>query len=289
MVSKQKILFVNNLKETLKDKIIIAIADVSSIPASSLQQIRKILKSEGYYIKFVRKRLLIKSLEQLKDQDPKLEELINSIKSNKKYATLLLLPSKEINPFDLYKFLQQNKSYRAARVGDVLDSDVIIRAGPTNFTPGPILTDLKKFGIKTKVEGGKVVIAEDAVVAKKGDVVNQDLLSLLQKFDIKPIPVVLKLILVYNKKNGIIYTEDILSIPLETYVEQIKSGFRKSIALTLEIGYPTKDNIKLLLTRTYQYSKNLALKTDLISKDTIKDLLIKSLRISNALKSKTNI
>lgn len=287
MVSQQKIIYVNNLYDYLSKSDTIIIANTQGIPASALQEIRKALKKEGYYIKFVRKRLLIKALERFNDEN--IKKIVDMIKANKSLATMILIPKEDINPFDLYTFLEKNKSYRAAKIGDVLSDDVVIRAGPTNFTPGPILTELKAFGLKTKVEGGKIVIEEDKVVAKKGDVVNDKLLSLLQKFGIKPIPVKLEIFVVYKKKKGIIYTYDVLSVPLSLYVDQIYSGFKKSLSLSLQIGYPTKENIKILLSRAYIRSKNLSLEVGLITEDNAKELLIRGFRAGEKLRGLLNI
>jgi large subunit ribosomal protein L10 len=285
MVSQQKIIYVNNLYDILSKSKIIGIANVMDIPTSSLQEIRKKLKSMGFNMKVVKKKLLIKALERFNDE--KVREIIKLLEKEKRITVMLILPKEEINPFLLNKILEENKSYRSARVGDVLEEDVIIKAGPTNLTPGPILTELKKYNIKTKVEGGKIVIVEDAVVAKKGQVVDERLASLLQKFNITPIPVKVKLIVVYDGKT--IYTHDILSTSLETYLEQLKSGIRKAFALTLQIGYPTKENIKLLLRNAYQNMMKLSLRSGIPTKDTIKHLLMNTYKRSVTLKEKLNI
>ncbi len=255
------------------------------IPTASLQVIRKKLKEMNINVKVVKKNLFIKALEKI--NDPNIKKMIDIIEENKRITVLLILPKDEINPFLLNKILEENKSYRSAKEGDILEEDVIIRAGPTNLTPGPVLTELKKYNIKTKVENGKIVITEDALVAKKGQKVDSDLVSLLQKFNITPIPVRIKLLVVYDGKT--LYTYDILSTPLEEYINQLRSGFRKAISLTLEIAFPTKENIKILLTKAYQNLVKLSLNTGIPTKDTIKDLLRITNRRSTTLKEKLNI
>jgi large subunit ribosomal protein L10 len=285
MVSQQKILYVNDLYSKLSNSKIIGVANIMDIPTDSLQIIRKKLKEMNIDVKVVKKNLFIKALERINDQN--IKKMIDIIEENKRITVLLLLPKEEINPFLLNKILEENKSYRAAKEGDILEEDVIIRAGPTNLTPGPVLTELKKYNIKTKVENGKIVITEDALVAKKGQKVDSGLVSLLQKFNITPIPVKIKLLLVYDGKT--LYTYDILSTPLEEYINQLRSGFRKAISLTIEISFPTKENIKLLLTKAYQNLVKLSLNTGIPTKDTIKDLLRITNRRSIILKEKLNI
>jgi len=285
MVSQQKILYVNDLYSKLSNSKIIGIANVMDIPTDSLQIIRKKLKEMNIDVKVVKKNLFIKALERI--NDPNIKKMIDIIEENKRITVLLILPKEEINPFLLNKILEENKSYRAAKEGDILEEDIIIKAGPTNLTTGPVLTELKKYNIKTKVEGGKIVVIEDALVAKKGQKVDSGLVSLLQKFNITPIPVKIKLLLVYDGKT--LYTYDILSTPLEEYIKQLRSGFRKAISLAVEISFPTKENIKILLTKAYQNLVKLSLNTGIPTKDTIKELLRITNRRSIILKEKLNI
>jgi large subunit ribosomal protein L10 len=285
MVSQQKILYVNDLYSKLSNSKIIGIANVMDIPSNSLQVIRKKLKEMNINVKVVKKNLFIKALEKF--NDPNIKKMIDIIEENKRITVLLILPKDDINPFLLNKILEENKSYRSAKEGDILEEDIIIRAGPTNLTPGPVLTELKKYNIKTKVENGKIVIIEDSLVAKKGQKVDNELVSLLQKFNIAPIPVKIKLLVVYDRKT--LYTYDILSTPLEEYINQLRSGFRKAISLTLEIAFPTKENIKILLAKAYQNLVKLSLNIGIPTKDTIKDLLRITNRRSITLKEKLNI
>jgi len=285
MVSQQKILYANDLYSKLSNSKIIGIANIIDIPTDALQVIRKKLKEMNIDVKVVKKNLFIKALEKINDQN--IKKMIDIIEENKRITVLLILPKEEINPFLLNKILEENKSYRSAKEGDILEEDVIIRAGPTNLTPGPVLTELKKYNIKTKVENGKIVIIEDALVAKKGQRVDIELVSLLQKFNITPIPVKIKLLAVYDGKT--LYTYDILSTPLEEYINQLRSGFRKAISLTIEISFPTKENIKILLTKAYQNLVKLSLNTGIPTKDTIKDLLKITNRRSITLKERLNI
>ena len=76
---------------------------------------------------------------------------------------------------------------------------------------------------------------------------------------------------------------------MEEYINQLRSGFRKAISLSVEISFPTKENIKILLTKTYQNLVKLSLNTGIPTKDTIKDLLKIANRRSATLKEKLNI
>jgi len=108
----------------------------------------------GIDVKVVKRTFSFKALEELMIL---ILKIIDIIEENKRITVLLILPKEDINPFLLNKILEENKSYRSAKEGDILEEDVIIRAGPTNLTPGPVLTELKKYNIKTKVENGKLL------------------------------------------------------------------------------------------------------------------------------------
>jgi len=272
MVAPWKVDYVNSLVEQLSNTKSIAIANAVGVPSKSMQEIRKSLKNQDIYIKVVKKSLLIKALERLAEKDDSYQQIIQNIKEQKQITTTLLIPKKAVNPFKLYKILDENKTFRAAKPGDIAPNDIKITAGPTPFTPGPVLTSLKKFGLKTKVEGGKIVITEDKIVARKGDVITEDLAELLNKFGIEPIEVKLNIVLAYE--NGLIYSEDILSTPLEKYIEDLRRAFARAVALSLEAGIPTKYSVEILLRSAIENVYKLSMKTGIPTKDTI-NLLIK--------------
>lgn len=287
MVAEWKINYVKELKDKIKKSKIFFLVNVMDIPNSALQTIRKNLKAKNFEMKVVKKSLLIKSLEELSKEDKKYEKIINVLENIKRATIMLIIPKEEINPFILNKILEENKSYRAAREGDVLEEDVIVKAGPTNIVAGPVISIFKKYNIKTKVEGGKITIVEDTIIAKKGDKVSKDLADLLQKLEIKPISVRIKPILAYD--GEVLYEEDILSIPLEKYLEDIKLAFKKALSLSIYIIIPTKDNIKLLIRKAHENAYKLSIKTKIPTKYTIKEILKLAINVGRKLKEKTNL
>lgn len=282
MVAPWKVEYVERLNNTIKDAKVFAIANVIDIPSSSMQRIRKSIKDKGVEIKIVRKRLLLRALKDIAKEKEGIKKIADLLDKEKRITVALIIPKNtDMNPFKLYKIFDENKSYRAARVGDIAPNDIVIPSGPTQFTPGPILSVLKKFGLKTKVEGGKIVITEDAVVARKGDEISYDLADLLSKFGIEPIEVKIRILYAYD--NGLIYTEDILSIPPEKYIEDLKTAILYSIKLGKKLGIPTKDTIKLLLKDAIKHVITLSIKTGFVTKDNIELLLRKSISEAMAL------
>ena len=164
MVSPQKQKKVEELVHKLREYPIIGIVNLENLPAAQLQVMRKSLLENGVVICVARKRLLQRALqESKKDHLEQLQEKLDGIPA--------LLFSKG-NPFALYSTLQKSKSEAPAKPGQKAPKDIMVKAGPTSFAPGPIISELAAVGIKTKVEQGKLSIITDTMVAKEGDIIS---------------------------------------------------------------------------------------------------------------------
>ncbi len=283
MVAPWKYDYVNQLYEELKNAEMFGIANAMDTPSSALQNIRLMLADKAN-IKVVRKNLLIKALERLAEEKPEIKQIIDELEKNKRITVTLILPKEKLNSFKLYRLLDENKSYRKARPGDVAPEDIIIPAGPTNFTPGPILSELGRLGLKVAVEGGKVVVKRDKLVAKKGEVITPEAAELLSKFNIEPIEVKLALLITYE--NGIIYTLDVLAIDPQEYIDMLKRAFLKAVAVSVETGIPTKDSAKILFRKAFENAAKVSLKAGIPTKDTIELLLKRGIAIAAKIKEK---
>jgi large subunit ribosomal protein L10 len=183
------------------------------------------------------------------------------------------LLSKE-NPFRIYKMLKQNKSAAAIKPGQVTPKDLVLPAGPTPFAPGPIIGELGMLKIKAGIEAGKVVIKEDAHVAKKGDVVNDKLSSLLQRLGIEPMEIGLNLVAAYE--NGEILMGDVLDIDEKVFMKKLQSAASEALNLAVDIAYPSKDTIILLIEKSFKDSKAIALERDILADAIIEQIIAKA-------------
>src|SRR3989338_2085586 len=111
-----------------------------------------------------------------------------------------LLLKKE-NPFSLYKILKKSKSSASAKAGQIAPRDIIVPAGPTPFTPGPVISEFAALGIKAGVEGGKVAVKQDTTACKEGKPINAPLASMLARLGIEPMEIGLNLVAVFE--NGV--------------------------------------------------------------------------------------
>ena len=95
----------------------------------------------------------------------------------------------EEDPFKIYLTISNLKSDTYAKDGDIVDTEILVTAGPTSLLPGPVISEFAKVKIPAGVEAGKIAVKKDTVVAKAGDKVSKDLANILRKLNIKPMKV----------------------------------------------------------------------------------------------------
>lgn len=253
MVSQEKKNEVKILKDLMLKYKVISIGDITSLPSKQFQNIRKNIK-EKVVIKVTKKRLIKKAIDSLKEKN---------LKSLEKYlqdAMPVLLFTNE-DPFKLYKLLKKSKSKAAAKPGQRAPNDLIIEAGPTSFTPGPIIGELGQLGIIASVEGGKISIKKEKVLVKEGELINEKQSSILSKMGIEPMEIGLNLKVVYD--NGTIYEKSVLDFDEDKLLNDIRLAHNSAIGLALKISYTTKETIKLLISKAAAQARALNSKLDL--------------------------
>lgn len=149
---------------------IIGILNMENLPAGSLLQMKKALRGKVELV-MTRKTLIMKGLGDLKLAGG--EKLLENVK-----GMPALMFTKE-NPFALYKIIKKSKTPAAAKAGQLAPRDIVVPAGPTPFTPGPVISEFAALGIKAGVEGGKVAVKADTTVVKEGQPINAKLASML--------------------------------------------------------------------------------------------------------------
>jgi large subunit ribosomal protein L10 len=237
MVREEKIEAAEKLKKLIENSKTIGLVEMKGMPTKQFQEIKKTLEKNAT-IKMTKKSTLLKSIEKIPDEN--LKKILDYIPTQ----PAILLSNLEC--FKFYSIISEFVSRTYVKEGDVLEDDVIVSAGPTNLSAGPAISELSRVGIKTSVVGGKISIREDCKIAKKGDKVNKALASVLRKLNIKPKKIKLNVILIYEK--GKIYVKDLLEL-VNTYPEKIKDAFNNALNLSINIAYPTKENIKYLLIK----------------------------------------
>jgi large subunit ribosomal protein L10 len=248
-VAKYKIETVEKLSKQMEQYPIIGIVNMQNLPAAQLQSMRTKLRKDVILI-MSKKPLMARAFEKIKAKKAGVEKLTESFG-----GMPALLLTKE-NPFKLASIIRKNKSKATAKPGQIAPFDIIVPAGATQFTPGPIISELSQAGLKTGVEGGKIVIKEDKTIVRAGEPINQKVSSILAKLSIQPIEIGLDLVAIYD--NGTIYGRDVLSVDDQHYIDQLKQAARDSLGVAVFIGYPTPESVKMMLGKAYRDAKGLA-------------------------------
>jgi large subunit ribosomal protein L10 len=264
------------LQELPKKYNVIALVRMEKVRSSQLLPLRKKFKGEVEIIS-IKDKVAQKALSGLKI--PAIEKIVD------KLVGQCVLMFTNMSPFKLNILLGKNKIMMAARGGDTASMDVIIKAGNTGITPGPILTDFKEAGIATKIDQGTIWITKDSTVAKKGDMISPKLATLLSKLDVKPVEAGISLDSAVAE--GIIYAKDEMVIDVEKYRTAFAQAHQEAIALSMEIGYVTKENITPLLAKAAQGARSVAIEAGYFTDETKESILQKANAQAKALASKT--
>src|SRR3989338_787872 len=265
---------VEGVVSLLKEYPIVGIASVSSLPAAQLGEIRKKIINDARIIT-TKKTLARIAMREAGRKE--LEELLEKVQ-----GPFSLVLSKN-NPFKVYALCDKNKSKTKARAGQVADDDIVVKAGDTQFTPGPVLSDLKAAGLDAIPIEGKIKIRKDSVVAKKGQVITPKAAEVLSKLDMKPMQVGLNIKAMWE--HGTIYLPEVLRIDSVQVMNNFVNAYRNAINLSVNAGYPTRQNIEVMLAGAERRAFNLAFNAGILTKETTPLLLAKAAAQARALGS----
>jgi len=263
------------LQELPKKYNVIALVRMEKVRSSQLLPLRKKFKGEVEILS-IKDKVAQKALAGIKI--PSIEKMLD------KLVGQCVLMFTNMSPFKLNILLGKNKIMLPARGGDVASIDVVIKAGNTGITPGPILTDFKEAGIATKIDQGTIWITKDSTPAKKGGVISAKLATLLSKLDVKPVEAGISLDTAIA--DGILYAKDEMVIDVEKYRNAFAQAYQEALSLSIEIGYVTKENIIPLLSKASQRAKSLAIEAGYLTDETKEQVLQKAHAQARALAAK---
>lgn len=249
MPKEQKMKQAEELKKKIEQSQVMAILDVHKMPSKQYQEIYRSIR-DSVEVLMVKNSVLLHALEGV--NKPNIKEFEKLIP---KQPALMFT---KLDPFKFYMSATKMKSPTYAKEGDIAEDEILVSAGPTGLMPGPVISEFSKVGIPAGVEEGKIAIKKDKVVAKAGDKISKDVANILRKLKIQPIKLSLNIVAVYD--NGMIYLRDVLSLAGQGYINQLLQAHQHAMNLSVSAGYPTKDNIKLLIAKAHRESQAIASK-----------------------------
>jgi large subunit ribosomal protein L10 len=257
---------VEQLATLIKDYKAFGVANLIKVRAAQLQEIKKRLRG-NVYTKVVKNTIVRRAIKDTNDKVG-----IEKIEPHLTGSNVLMLTN--LNPFKLALLLEQSKVKIVAKTGDIAAIDVVVPAGNTGMPPGPIISQLGSVGLATRIESGSVWINKDTTVAKKGEVINERLASVLSKLGIKPVEAGISLKAMYD--DGTVFTGDQLHLDLDAYTQDFTTAHQYAFNLTIFTAYPEPDAMPFMLQKAHFYAYSLSLSSGYPTKENIQDLIRKA-------------
>jgi len=261
---------VSELAKLMKKSKTIGVIDLRNLPDRQFSLIKKKLRGKAEFV-VAKNTLIKKAFEKAKVA----EGLVSRVNAPS------ALVFTDLNPFELFRFIKQNKGKAAAKPGQIAPFDLIVPAGETTLPPGPVLSELKSAKIDARIQEGKVVIGKDSLVAKKGEKIGDLVAKGLQKLGIQPFEVGMNLVAAFD--GVLIYLREVMDVDEEKLMAELASGYLSALNLSVEVGYPTRQNIEIMLVKAVRNARGLAIEANIYDKEVIDQILAKAKRAHDAL------
>lgn len=271
---------VKGLVDLMLEYPIIGAVNMENMPTPQLQTMRAQLRGT-VVIRMTKARLIKRAIAEAKGKKKGIEQLEQHLR-----GMPALLFTKE-NPFKLFKTIQKNKSTAPAKPGQRANKDIWVKAGPTSFSPGPIIGELGGIGIKSGIEGGKVAIKADKMVVKEGDIISEKVATLLTRLKIEPMEIGLDLVATYE--DGVIFTKAVLNVDETVFKSNLETAARWSFNLAMETVYPAKEIMPMLIGKAFRQSKGLSLECNVLTDMTAGEILAKAERQATSLQGELKL
>lgn len=275
-VAPYKQAIVKDLVSRFETSKVVGLVNIHGIPSPQFQGIRKNLAGRAS-ITVAKNNLIRLALKEAAAKRKGLDALAADIDGQTAVVTA------DVNPFRLFKELEKTKTPAPARGGERAPEDIWVREGETPFKPGPVVGELQKAGLPAAIEKGKVIIKKDKLVVKAGDKIPRDVAQVLARLEIFPLIVGLDLKGAYE--DGMVYHRDALAVDDVVVRRQIAHAGLQALGLALEIGYPTKATVPLLLAKAFRNALGLSIESEFPTKESVKFLLAKAQAQALALSS----
>ncbi len=255
-IPQWKIEEVEYLTKLFKTYPVFAIADLTGFPTNQLQKLRKKLGKKIVF-RVSKNKLILRALKAAGFDTSKFEDILTG-------QNILLFTN--LNAFELGLLLEKHKAKTFYKPGEIAQQEIIVPEGNTGLSPGPILSTFSKLKIPVRVQGNSIVITRDTKVAKPGDVISEELASLLQRLGIALKEVKIKVKVAYD--GGVIIPGDQLILNIDEYMEMIRSAHVDALKIGAEIAWPVPEVLELSLIKAYREALALAAEAGYVTSDT---------------------
>lgn len=269
---KEKVHEVKEALTQIKSFKSLVLLDLRQLPDSLFQSLRRKIRQNGGKVLVLRKPVASRVLAGV----PKMAEYTKEC--NKPMAFILTNTS----PFDMNKFFNENKKRRAAKIGEIATSEIVVPEGDTDLPPGPALSELKAAGVNAQIKAGKIAVVKASTIAKEGEKLTPQKVKALQSLNVKPFETMAKFIIGFD--GSYIYSKKLLD-DAESVPQDLATSLREALNVSLNVNYPTKQNAELLLVNALKQGTNVSLNGNLYSTSSMEQLLVSVIRQGTALSS----
>jgi len=267
MVKQWKKDRVEELSKNLSKIKSVMIISLKGIPGKQLLHIRHSIKDRAQII-MTKKCIIKRALEKL--GMPEMSKAVGDVPA--------ILVS-EHDPFYLSVILDKEKVPAYAKPGDISPEKIMVPKGPTPFAPGPILTELGDVGIKVKIQGGKITVVKETVVAEKGDTINENVASILKKLNIMPMEMGLDIKLAFVDKK--LFKN--VHVDIDGIKNKISLSNGWAFNLAVNAGILTLETVELLISKADSESLNLAVEANILNKRTAEIIFGRAHHVASSL------
>jgi large subunit ribosomal protein L10 len=274
-IPSEKYETVQETVELINQYEIIAAADLNKVTSAMLQDMRKQLRGRHQF-KVVKNTLMRISMEQAGKEGTR--EFIEQVSG----PNVFLFTNG--NPYRVAMELNANKVKVFAKAGDIAMNDILLSAGNTGLSPGPLIGKFGALGVRTRIEAGNIWIATDATVCKKGQEISENLADLLQRMDVRASEMGLSIKAVYEK-GEVLLGEDLI-LDLDAYRTQLAQAVGGAYKVAIEAAYVTPETLPSIIAKAVLQARAVAVAAEWPTPETIELLIAKANAEARSLASK---
>ena len=254
---------VSELTEIFSSDGVVAVVDVSGVPASNMIDMRNTLR-DRMSITMAKKSLMRIAWSNAGRPQEEIDALLEGA------HIPCVVHSNSMNAFEIFAELEKTRQGRAAKAGEAFPDDVTIPAGPTEFGPGPIVGEFNAVGIPAKIGKGKVAIQRETTFSK-GDEISADLGIMLAKLGVNPIEI--GLILTGAIEEGHIFQSSDLDLDTDGLRNDIVVGTSGAFNLACNIRWFSSITTPTLISKASSEALSVAMEAGVLNDATAASIL----------------
>ncbi|HLC31704.1 MAG TPA: 50S ribosomal protein L10 [Candidatus Nanoarchaeia archaeon] len=254
-IPEQKVKLVATLAAKIKSTPTVLIASTKGLPSSQFHAIKKNLRGKAELV-VAKKSLVIRAIEKAGVGGKELEGLIGS-------DVAVFFSS--MDAFALSALLTEQQSPTKARTGDIAPEDLTVEPGPTDLVPGPAISELSGVGLKVSVEGGKLAIKLPHTLVRAGEVIKENVASVLGKLNILPMKVGFEPLGAYDAAAKKVYVG--IKIDKKATLEELQQSIKQAMGLAVARNIVTPETVKVFIVKAAREEKALEAKTQITKQE----------------------